>query len=174
MSAESSPGRYTIDEVVKIAQEVLLEHGNNVPTIIAEGEKGSAINQLLPFPQTHEGRRERLFIAGLMLAQSGRVGNLKQVFFVSDGWLSLVDETGPPQIPPSQDPDRIEVLQITLLEIEANHTDLVLFEMVRDAEEKLIELNPLEQPGVEEGGAVESPLLAAFVDGFGRGRTKMN
>ena len=172
--SESRPGRYTIEEVVSIAQEVLLEHGNHVPTIIVEGEKGPVINQLVPFPETHEGRRERLFIAGLMLAQSGRVGNLKQVFFISEGWMSLADETGPPQAPPSQDPDRIEVLQITLLEIEANHTDLVLFEMVRDAEEKLIELKPLEQPGVEEGGDVESPLLAAFVDGFGRGRARMN
>jgi hypothetical protein len=169
MSVESRPGQYSLEEVVEIAQEVILEHGNHVPTIIVQGEKGSAINQLVPFPETHEGRQERMFIAGLMLAQSGRIGDLKQVFFISEAWMSAADEDGPPRIPPSQDPKRIEVLIITHLEVEDQRTELALYEMIRDAEGRLADLLELEQPGTAEGGHVESPLLSAFVEGFRQG-----
>lgn len=172
MSAESKPGRYSIDEVVNIAKEVLLEHGNHVPTIIVQGDKGPAINQLVPFPETYEGRHRRLFITGMMLARSGRVGDLKQVFFISEGWMSVTDEQGPPQAPPSQDPNRMEGLHISYLDVEANHTDMVLFEMVRDDEEQLVELKLLDQPTVAAGGHVESPLLGAFVSGYRQGEGK--
>ena len=163
------PYQFTLEGVIRLAKEVALEHGGHVPTLIVEGSDSSVIGQMADFPDTHEARRRWMFSAGFALAQSGQVGALKQIFFVSEGWMSLAAEDGTVEVPPSQDPDRKEVLFISTLKANERRTDLVLFEMVRDDEGRLTELKRLQQPGEEEKGYVDSPLLAEFVSGFRSG-----
>ena len=54
--------------------------------------------------------------AGYALAQSGEVGDLRQVFFISEGWMIVGEEGKPPVSPrPSEDPKRMEVLVVSNL-----------------------------------------------------------
>lgn len=101
MSTERQPGWFTLEEVIGLAKETILRDGHHVPTIIADGEAAPAIHQLIPFPETHEGRVRRMLAAGLAMGQSGRLGALMQVFLVSEGWVSVADKDRPPQVPPS-------------------------------------------------------------------------
>jgi hypothetical protein len=140
-----------------------------VPTLIVEGSGGSVVGQVTDLPDTHEGRVRWMFSAGFALAQSGQVGLLRQVFFISEGWMSTAGADGTIEMPPSQDPNRQEVLFVSSLKVKERRTDLALFEMVRDGEGRLTELKRMQQPGEEEGGHMESPLPAAFVDGFRMG-----
>ena len=70
-----------------------------------------------------------------------------------------------PEILPSQDPNRREVLFITGFEPRTGLTRGVILEMIRDQDEMLRELRPFESPGVDES-EVKSPLLDAFVQGL--------
>jgi hypothetical protein len=169
---QASP--FTLEEVARLATEVILEYGNHVPTLIAQGEHGPLLHQMDPFPHTHEGRRHWMYVTGMVMAQSGRLPDLKQVFFISEGWMSTASEDTPPVVPPSQDPDRIEVLFISGLEVEGHKADMVMYEMERNAEGRLVDLVPMPAP---EGGdtQLESPLLDAFVEGYRTGmRSRVN
>jgi hypothetical protein len=169
MSLERKSAQFTLEEVTRLARKVALEHGGHVPLLIAEGGNGAVVGQLEDLPNTHQGRVRYLHAAGARLAQSREVGVLERVFFVCEGWMSTVREDGTMEMPPSQDPDRTEVLFISSLIVEGQLTDMIFFEMIRGGEGQLTGLEQLHQPGAAKGGRVDSPLLSAFVEGFRRG-----
>ena len=165
-SPERQPTSFTLDEVARLAKEVALEYGEHVPMVIAEGSTGSVVGQLVDFPETHEARSRRMYQAGVALGRSGQLGRLEQLFFVSEGWMSTAGEDGTL----SQDPDRVEVLFVSELKVGKRQANLVLFEMVRDEQRQLSALDRLPHLAEAGEGYVDSPLLAAFVDGFRVGR----
>ena len=166
---ENRPSTFTLEEVVRIAKEVALEHGGHVPTLIAEGNKRAFGGQIANLPETHEDRVRWMLSAGYALAQSGEVGDLRQVFFISEGWMVVGDEGAPLASRPSLDPKRKEVLVISNLSTREQESQLVIFEMVRDVEGQLAELRDIQLPDENEEGHAETPLLDAFVDGFRMG-----
>jgi hypothetical protein len=166
---EKRPIAFTLEEIVRIAKEVALQHGGHVPTLIAEGNKRAFGGQIANLPETHEDRVRWMHSAGYALAQSEEVGDLRQVFFISEGWMIVGEEDGPPASRPSQDPRRKEVLVISNRSTREQESRLVIFEMVRDVEGKLAELKDIQLPGENEERHAETPLLDAFVDGFRMG-----
>jgi len=154
----------SLQEVIRLAQEVILREGAHLPTVIAEGSEQTVITQIAHLAGTHEERAQQLFIAGFMLAQSRLVGRLEQVFFIAEGWMSEAEEGRPPEHPPSRDPRRKEILFISSLKLRSRESDLALFEMLRDGQGQLIELRAHQPPA--DHVTVESPLLTAFVAGF--------
>ncbi len=165
---EQRPISLTLEDIARIAKEVGMEHGGHVAMIVAEGSRRSVVGQLPEFAGTHEGRARQMFAAGFTLAKSGEIGVLRQVFFVSEAWMSAAKEGKLPGVPPSQDPNRKEVLIITSLKLAGQQTGMVILEMVRDAQGRLADLRDFQRT---EGGEerVESPLLSAFVQGFRAG-----
>ena len=160
-----------IDEIAHIATEVALAEGGHIPTLVVEGSGGTAICQLTEFPGDQKEKHQSMAITGFMAAQKREVGSLKQVSFVSEGWMSLAREGQPPSMVPSQDPNRREVLVVHRLDVKSKKATLVLFEMIRDGEGQLTDLarmNPEGEAGVggDEEASAESPLLDAFVAGF--------
>jgi hypothetical protein len=159
------PEPFAFEEATRIAREVALKYGGHVPVLIAEGSRRSFGGQIANFPDTHEDRVRWMLSAGYALAQSGEVGELQQVTFISEGWMSA-GEARSPESRPSQDPDRKEVLLVSSLVIKGHRNRLVVFEMGRDADGKLTELKDLQLPGEYEEGRTRTPLLDAFADGF--------
>jgi hypothetical protein len=156
----------TFDEVSRIAQEMTLQQGNHVPLLMVQGDQQALLFPMTEMADTHEGRAQQMFITGLMLASSGEVGVLQQVFFVTEGWLSVVENGKIPDTPPSQDPQRKEVLTISNLDMATGQTQMTLFEMKRDEQGSLQSLETPEwRTGIKNSQA-ESPLLNAFVLGF--------
>lgn len=107
--------------------------------------------------------------AGFMMGQAGDVGRLKQVFFISEGWLSMMQKDKPPINPPSKDPNRKEVLLITQLALLEERSAAVCIEMIRNAQGRLVALKEMAGPDEAKAGHFDSPLLIAFVEGFLRG-----
>jgi hypothetical protein len=137
---EPKPSPFTLEEVTRIAQETLLRDGKHVPTIIADGSKQPVVTQVLDLADTHDGRMQQMFSVGFLLAESRQVGKLHQVFFITEAWMSTPHEGKLPEQPPSQDPQRKEVMMIASFYVRDRQQKGVVLEMVRNQEGHLTEL----------------------------------
>lgn len=165
MSNENDTHPPSIDTIAELAQTKALKHGAHVPTLIMTGTEKSIVGQL-NLPDTHEARAQVFFNAGFTFAQEKNFGVLRQVFFITEGWLSLLEE-GELQMRPSEDPKRLEVLLIAgLYLLQAKHS-LVVLEMIRNGADELVELR--EHSRLVDEGQTESPLLNALVMGYAAG-----
>ena len=167
MTLESGDNKYRIsfEDVASKAKEVVLHDGKHVPILIVEGSKSLIVSQIQDMPETHGEKMELMRFFGQAAAKSGRVGRLEQVFFISEGWMSVVNEDKLPDLRPSQDPRRKEVLIVSGLEVKEEKKSLKLFEMVRSENKQVVDLPELTAPQGKEG-AIEIPLLDAFAQGF--------
>ena len=172
MSKEQDKYDDTLEAVAQLAKESALKHGGHVPTLVVEGRNVSVIAPLLDLPPTHDARCLLMFAAGAGLRREGKIGDIKQVFFICEGWLSVANQNGTFDLPPSKDPNRVEVLLISRLIIQSHRHDLMVFEMIRDAEDRLCELRDFEPLGGKSDTHAASPLLDVFMEGFHVGKSK--
>jgi hypothetical protein len=161
---ESSHGPIAFDEVVRVATETLLRDGYHIPTIFAEGSSASAAIQIDSLASSSVERQAQLFIAAMQLALEGRLGSLQQVILITEAWMSEAEGTKPPVIPPSEDPNRREILIVTGRNLREDAVRFAVFDMVRDAEGQLVEI--IAHPEPDEAHKLESPLLDAFIAGY--------
>lgn len=162
---EQEPFRLTFDAVRQEAIDRLLQTGQHPPLVIAEGKLDGLVLEIPEMGSTHEERMKQMAITGFAMAHHGNIGDLRQVFFISEAWMGkAVGDV--PFIPPSQDPQRIEVLSIANRTVVQPHTHLLLLEMRRDSSGHLTEVRHLHETGDKDGFSAESPLLEAFVFGF--------
>jgi hypothetical protein len=165
---ENQPQRLTLEDVSRQAQAELLRDGQHAPILIAQGSQNFVVTQFSEMESSHEGRMEQMAVAGFAIADRGGIGQLEEIFFISEAWLSVGSEGRPPQIPPSQDPNRKEMLIISSLAMKDRLAKVKLYEMLRDAEGYLTRLQEYSSPH-EADRTVESPLLTAFAEGFALG-----
>jgi hypothetical protein len=132
------PTPLTPEQVIDQAKETILQDGEHVPTIIADGSQRWVVIPIPEMGHTHDERRVQMFAAGFVLGHSRRLGMLRQVFFVSEGWLSLAEGKGLPKMLPSEDPKRREVLFVSSLKLPDRKADMVVFEMIRDSKGELV------------------------------------
>src|SRR5688500_15983202 len=86
------PDRITFEEVISNAKEIMLQSGKHVPVLIIEGSKSLVAGQIPDMPETHGERLELMHFLGQAAAKSGKVDQLRQVFMVSEGWMSQPSE----------------------------------------------------------------------------------
>jgi hypothetical protein len=166
---ESQPPPLTLERVVAMAVETALREGKHPPTVIADGGRQSALLQLSELGATHAERAGQMLLTGYAVGKSGRIRALKQVFLVSEAWRSAALSDRPPVAPPSQDPNRKEVLLVMGMRPGEDEVQIACMEMLRNTKGDLVELKPVE-PMQTTGAHGESPLLAAFIEGFRVGR----
>jgi hypothetical protein len=164
---ESSKPRLSLEEVAQFAKTVTLEDGYHRPTVIVEGALQVIATQLESIAPTHEGRAQQMFMLGAVLAERSELGVLQQVFFITEAWMSIATKDNPPRILPSQDPQRKEILAVSRMTFLPPQTEMVIYEMKRDSEGKLISLEDIDRKIASENEVqAESPLLEAFAIGF--------
>ncbi len=161
------PSQLTLETLALIAREVTLKQGSHLPMIVVQGKDGSMIAELEDMPSTHEARAQLLYSLGFNLGQERKFGQLKQVFMTTEAWLSMGSKDAPPVMPPSQDPNRKEVLIISSFKLEDRSAGILMYEMIRE-DEKLVDLKEL-HPVSEGEGIAHNPLLEAFAAGYIRG-----
>ena len=155
-------------DVTRMARAVMLEHGSHYPIVLVEGSQGGFTGLLKEFPAEHEAKVEEMARAGAYFVQrQGRIGALRRVFFICEGWMSLAREGKAPEVRPSEDPDRREVLLMTELDVEKAGLGFVILEVIRDPDGNVVELREMDL-GMD-GARAESDLLPAFVAGFWAG-----
>lgn len=163
----NQPQVLTLEHIAQIAIETTLKNGYHVATIIAEGNRSTALIAITDIPAGWDARMLQMFMLGRELAQEHRIGLLRQVFHISEAWMSEVEQLNAPFVPPSEDPKRREVLMVAGYKLSTRKAEGTVFEMIRDESGKLRALTPLPQPPDTE---VASPLHVAFAEGFMRGK----
>jgi hypothetical protein len=166
MSPERDQAHITFEEVISNAKEILFRDAHLVPVLIVEGSKSLLTGQIPDLPPTHGERVELMRLLGQAAAMSGRVDQLRQVFMITEGWMSEPSEDKPTDMRPSQDPDRKEVLIISAIEMKEHKKNLKIFEIIRDSDEKVLDLEEFLPDKEKKDDAVDVPLLDAFVQGF--------
>ena len=116
MSPERNQYYITIEEIISNAKEVMLREGKHIPVLIVEGGKNLIAGQIPNMPPTHGERVELMRFLGQAAAKSGKIDQLKQVFMVTEGWMSEPSEDIPERIRPSGDPNKKEVLIISMIQ----------------------------------------------------------
>jgi hypothetical protein len=155
----------TLETVAAHAVELVLEHGSHVPTLIVSGSEGNTVLLMDDLAPTHDLRRQQMAMFGFAFGISGRVGELQQIFLITEAWMSARKGEQPPIIPPSVDPGRQEGLFISSLNPTQDQREFAAFVMLRDDEGVLRELKRILDEDVQDISS-ESPLLDAFVAGF--------
>lgn len=165
MSPERKTWSLSFDEIVFNAKEIILKDGMHVPTIIVEGNKNLIAGQVRDMPYTHGERVELMRFLGQATARSGKIQELRQVFMISEGWLSVPKDGETENLRPSQDPDRKEVLIVSGIKIQERKKQIKALEIVRDGDSRVSRLEEF-LPDAKENETIDIPLLDAFVWGF--------
>lgn len=150
-----------MDKFKQLTKAYALETGMCAPTIFVEGAKGKLVTNPLAGADSSEERIVIMFLTGERVSREKYVGELKQVCFVSEGWMAVPHDGN--FVQPSKDPDRIETILFSSLLVEENKQVLEILKMVRDQNGKLIDLLEFSMPKAVE---VQSDLLPAFVAGY--------
>jgi hypothetical protein len=175
MSPERSEYQISLEEIISNAKEIMFRDGNHVPIVIVESGKALVAAQIPDMPETHGERIELLRFLGQVAAKSGRIDQLRQVFMVSEGWMSEPSEDKPIDMRPSQDPNKKEVLIISAIQMKERKKQIAMFEILRDGNENVVGLEEFLTETMKKDESVEVPLLEAFVQGYQLSfRTKFN
>lgn len=165
LERDSRPPPITFEQVSHFAQEVLLRNGHHSPTLIIDGTIRPVVMQIDGLAPTVEGRVQQMFVAGQALGRDGGAGRLRNVYFVCEAWLSQSQGGKLPALPPSQDPQRKEVLIVDGVEAKSHRARVAIYEMVRDEQGNLREIRKINLPD-DSSASAESPLLEAFLTGY--------
>lgn len=147
-----------VEQIIQLAKKLILEMGYHEPILFVKGSKVNVVLNFKEFGDTADKRARNMLNAGANLAYKDNVGELKALVFVDEAWMGTNIN-----IQPSKDPKRIEVLLINTLDMATQEERLIVFEMVRDRQGKLIDLK---QSSLPEKGSVKGVLLPAFQKGY--------
>ena len=175
MSPERKQNPITLEEIISNAKDIMFRDGNHAPMLIIEGGKNLVAGPIPDLPETHKERLELMRSLGQTTAKSGSVDHLQQVFMVTEGWMSVASEDQPAERRPSQDPNKKEVLIISAIQMKEHKKQMKVFEILRDSNEQVVDLQEFLPDEKKKYKSVEIPLLDAFVQGFQTAfRTKFN
>ncbi len=148
-------------DIVAQAKSWVLRYGSHPTILLVQGTKENRYIYLPDFP--NEQKVEFLFGVGKRTAELGNVGSLNKLFLVMEAWQGRSIN-----IPPSQDPNRIEVLLVSCLDLRTREQRVTCLEYIRDAKGILREIKDMVLPDGQTVAKAESPLLPAFVAGYTR------
>jgi hypothetical protein len=156
-----------IDDLTIWAKEFMLKDGKHAPTLFVETDKPEmVIAGLADMPGTPDARLTYFLALGRKFAADHPGERVREVAFIVMSWASKQEVGKPaPKVRPSQDPNRMELLLISHVTLNADDSvalDGQMVEILRDGKGKVRDL--LQLPGNVEGG--QSPMLILFILGF--------
>lgn len=166
-------GPITFDQIVHKARETCLRDGYHGPILFAVGSKATLLMGIHEFPADAEQRAQGFYAMGQYAARQSQ-GALQHIAFVSEAWTvnaPIIDGKIPDKLPmPSESPDRIEILGIVGYSVRERRFDTVLFRMIRDDADKLIDLPMHLDTRAKSLWDARHPMLDAFMTGYNRTR----
>jgi hypothetical protein len=150
-----------VDEVkntIEIAKKLFLKDGYHVPLLLVKGTAGKIAIGLQEFGDTSDKRAQDMLNTGTWLACKHHVGDLELIVFICEAWMGTNV-----RVLPSQDPNRIEVLQVNSLDVRTNTEAMQAYQIKRDPKGNVNDLKALPFP---KGGSVAGRLLPAFLKGY--------
>lgn len=156
---------FELDTIIENAQKQVILEGKHQPKAFVEGNNGSIETDLPEMPETHEDKLVYMAALGQLMAESGRIGELLQVFVVSSGSLWETEDSVHLEFSETAHIDAKSVLIISGLQIEERRKNLIIFEILRGNENQVVgHLDLLLETNI--GIPLETPLEDAFITGF--------
>ncbi len=159
-----------IAEIVQDAKEHILKEGEHRPMLYIEfEEKEVNLVAFADFPYKTTLEKQKAFFAiGRKLGEESPGKEIRQIIFIVEAWASSYKAGEPrPDVSPSKDPNRKEVLMINVLDADTSTRELKLsthlVEMLRDGSGALVDLLHHRSEQLEVTG---SPLLTSMLAGF--------
>jgi len=146
-------------DIVAQAKSWVLRYGSHPTILLVNGTRENRYIYLPDFP--NEQKITFMFGVGKRKAELGNVGSLNKLFLIMEAWQGKNIT-----IRPSQDPNRIEVLVISCLDLATQEQSVTCLEYIRDAKGILREIKVVTLPDGQTVAKAESPLLPAFVAGY--------
>ncbi len=169
MSVEQhKPSPLTLDGIAELARETMMQEGKHPPTLIVDGTFRTGVIELSDFGRSHDERIQQLATLGYELATHKQAGQLQQAFLITEAWMIPATDGIWPDLPPSQDANRAEVLIISQFDAHTLEGMYILYELKRTADGHLLELAEL-PPGDSGRTQTDNRLLTAFALGFHMG-----
>lgn len=164
---EGSGPEMKIKDITEWAKEFMLKDGKHAPTLFVETDAPQmVIAELADMPGTPDARLLYFMAVGRKFAAEHPGARVREVAFIVMAWANKYVPGQPiPKMRPSQNPDRMELLTISHLIVNADNSmrlDGQMVEIIRDEKGKVRDLYHL--PATVEGG--QSPILTLFVLGF--------
>lgn len=156
--------------LIETSEKQVMGNRGHHPQLCLFGSKGNTLAVLTSMP---EDKHFALMMVGQELAKNPQaqkeLGELEEVYFISEAWISLQTELNPDgtaKVMPRDDPHRAEVLIIAGKNLKSGENYFSNREMIRDKEGKVLFLRELP----DMGGRMEMPILQAFLDGYTKGQ----
>ena len=152
-----------------IAKNIFQKQGFLSPTLFTyytfENNDNKETDSIAVFPIIQlEHREVMIYLTGKLFLRDKRIKKVKAVLLVSEGWMSVCEDGKISEIPPSQDPDRLEILNITGM-TNTGESAMLIFKM-KDRNNK--EKRTLEfMEDLSKITRIENRLLDKFWQGLG-------
>jgi len=156
---------FELDTIIENAQKQVELEGKHQPKALVEGKSGSIETELPEFPESHEDKLAYMAALGQLMAASGRIGELLQIFVVSSGSIWEAEDSIRLELSETAHTDAKSVLIISGVQLEERRKNLIIFEVLRGNENQVVGfLDLLIETDI--GIPLETPLEDAFIAGF--------
>ncbi|NOH04949.1 MAG: hypothetical protein HND47_24745 [Chloroflexi bacterium] len=170
VSTDKEQYNFDLDTIVDDAKEKVIQEGTYPPTAFIEGRKGSIKTELPKVPEAHEDKLEYMAALGQLMAESGRIGELLQIFVVSSGSLWETENAIHLELGETAPTDAKPVLIVSGAQLEQRRKNLIIFEILRGHENQVVDFIDL-LIETDMGIPLETPLEDAFIASFHEAKT---
>ena len=152
-----------------IARNIFQKQGSLNPTLFVyytfKNDVGKETDSIAVFPIIQiEHREVMIYLTGKIFLRDKRIKKVKAVVLISEGWMSVCKDGKIGKIPPSQDPDRVEILNITGM-TDTGESAMLIFKMKNRDDKNKRALEFMEE--LSKITRIENRLLDKFWQGLG-------
>lgn len=137
-STDKGSYQFDFDIIIEDAQKIVIQEGKHPPKAFIEGKKGSIETELPEMPKAHEDKLAYMAALGQLVAESGRIGELLQIFVVSSGSLWETEESIHLEFSDNTQTGAKPVLIISGVQLEEHRKNLVIFEVLHGVENQIV------------------------------------
>ena len=164
-STDKEQYQFDFDTIIEDAQKKVVQEGKHLPKAFIEGKSGSIETELPEFPKSHEDKLAYMAALGQLMLESGRIGELLQIFVVSSGSLWEADGVIHLEFSDTVQTEAKPILIVSGIQLEERRKNLVIFEILHGFENQAIGFLDLIVE-TDIGIPLETPLEDAFIEGF--------
>lgn len=159
-----------LKDITSTARECLLKTGIHYPQLFIFTTTGNTTLLFADFPEEYEKKVEAFIGAGIKVAKDKDMGEIEEVYFITEGWTGTLEEMNKTGKRPSEQLGRKEVLIVTGKIMKEKKSIHSICQTIRDTKDKIVEVRELPSP---EEASVRSPFLEAFLFSHALSRYKV-
>lgn len=158
-----------IEQIASLAVDMILDTGQLHPFLyINRKQPAEDSGTIMIMPQIAMDQQElkdmMLQMVGAYISQELKIDDAAEIYFAAEAWASKDPKGG---LMPSEDPDRIEVILISCINVETKKVQAIVYEIVRNGDN--IDLGPFGEHTDAAFDMVESRMMELILSGYEHG-----